>query len=377
MYTRQSVKTESDLTSCEVQREICLQFLNSRQRAGLRLKVLDECFDDQGRSGADLDRPALQRLLGLIRAGIVEAVVVHRLDRLSRRVLDCASLLEEFKEHDVRLFVAAMPELAAGAYDTLMLNVLSAFAEFERDMTASRISDRRAGLVARGRRIAGVVPYGYSADAKTKQLVPVASEATVVRQLFQLVAEGMLPSEVARIAGEKGWRTRSGRSWTPRQVLDTVENPVYSGRFRTEGGTRTGVHEPIVDDELFHRCAAAIAARRTSASGPRTRRTWSHLEGKVRCARCGQLMGVRTIKNGSRRYIYFRCRKAVEGAMPCMGTQVRATISRSGLGQSSWSLATFSSAGVAGPRRTLSCFIHSASSYRYSILWPREPSSAR
>ena len=272
------MKTESDLTSCEVQREICLQFPNSRQRAGLRLKVLDECFDDQGRSGADLDRPALQRLLGLIRAGIVEAMVVHRLDRLSRRVLDCASLLEEFKEHDVRLFVAAMPELAAGACDTLMLNVLSAFAEFERDMTASRISDRRAGLAARGR----------------------------------------------RIAGEKGWRTRSGRSWTPRQVIDTVGNPIYSGRLRTEGGTRTGVHEPIVDDDLFHRCAAAIAARRTSAPGPRTRRTWSHLEGKVRRARCGQLMGVRTTKNGSRRCIYFPCRKAVEGAKPWTGTQVRA-----------------------------------------------------
>ena len=71
--------------------------------------------------------------------------------------------------------------------------MMATFAEFERDMTADRIRDTRAGLVARGRRIAGVVPYGYSADQASKQLVPVASEAVIVRQMFALVAEGTRP----------------------------------------------------------------------------------------------------------------------------------------------------------------------------------------
>ena len=98
MYTRQSVKTECRVTSCEVQRDICLQFLNSQRRDGLLLKAMDEGFDDEGHSGANSDRPALQRILVLIRAGIVKGVIVHRLDRLSRRVVDCASLLHEFKK---------------------------------------------------------------------------------------------------------------------------------------------------------------------------------------------------------------------------------------------------------------------------------------
>jgi DNA invertase Pin-like site-specific DNA recombinase len=141
--TRQSVRSEGDLTSCEVQREMCWRFAKAR---GFR--VSRESFDDEGISGATLERPALQRPLSAVRTGSVAAVIVHRLDRLSRRVRDCAALLEEFKAHNVRLYNAAMPELSNGAADTLMLNIQSAFAEFERDMIASR---RRA---TSGRRLA-------------------------------------------------------------------------------------------------------------------------------------------------------------------------------------------------------------------------------
>ena len=318
IYTRQSVRTEGDLTSCEVQREMCLRFAKPR---GLR--VSSERFDDEGISGATLERPALRRLLSLVRTGAIGGMVVQRLDRLSRRVNDCAALLEELKTHNVRLFIAAMPELTGGAVDTLMLNVLSAFAEFERDMIASRIQDTRAGLIARGRRIAGVTPFGYTSDKK-KQLTPVTSEAEIVREFYRLIAEGTLPREVARMAAEQGWKTRTGRDWTARQVLDTVANPVYVGRFRTAEGTRPGTHDAIVNEDLFNRCAAAVAERRTSPPGTRTRREWSHLEGKIRCARCGQLMGIRVTKNGPRHYIYFRCRTADPGSEPCKGTQVRA-----------------------------------------------------
>jgi len=318
------VKAESDLTSCDVQREFCLHFLRSKQSDSLKLNVIGERFDDKGRSGANSDRPALQRILGLIRAGAINAVVVHRLDRLSRKLADCASLLHQFKEHGVRLFIVAMPELGVSAHDTFMLNMLAAFAEFERDMIADRIRDTRVGLVAQGRRIAGVVPFGYSADVKTKQLVQIPCEAVIVLSLFELIADGVPPSAISLIASGKGWRTRSGRSWTARQVLDTVSNPVYLGCFRTASGTRAGVHEGIIDDDLFDRCAAAIAGRRTVVKGPRTRRSWSFLERKVRCARCGQLMGIRTATEGTVVRIYFRCRKAAEGAAPCTGTQVRA-----------------------------------------------------
>ena len=265
-------------------------------------EVLDERFDDHGRSGADLDRPALQRLLTLVRGRKVRAVVVHRLDRLSRRVADCASLMAEFKDLGVRLLVAAAPELADSASHTLLLNLMSCFAEFEREMIVSRIAEKRASLIARKRRIAGRTPFGYSADC-AKQLVPVPEEATIVRELFEFVSAGMLPCEIEKIAAERGWRTRTGRSWTARQVLDTVSNPVYTGHFRVPGGTRPGVHSAIVSQGLFERCARITASRRTTPNGPRRRTVWTSLQGKVRCARCGQLMSIHVNHRGSVRYL--------------------------------------------------------------------------
>lgn len=98
----------------------------------------------------------------------MDAFAVHRLDRLSRRVADCAGLLEEFRARRVRFFVAARPEIGVGAFEMFLLNLLSTFAQFQREIIASRIRDARAALIKRGRRITGVVAFGYEADAVTQ-----------------------------------------------------------------------------------------------------------------------------------------------------------------------------------------------------------------
>jgi len=154
--------------------------------------------------------------------------------------------------------------------------------------------------------------------------VPADKEAAAVREFFRLIEKGVLPSAIAMTAAERGWTTRSGHAWTARQVLDTVSNPVYVVRFRTDDSTRPGIHPALVTPATFDRCAEIIASRRAGSSGPRQRTVWSVLQGKVRCARCGQLMNIHVNSLGGRRYISFRCRRAVAGAKPCTGTQVRA-----------------------------------------------------
>ena len=203
------MRTESDLTSCQVQRELCADFA-----IGKGFQVVEQQFDDEGYSGASLDRPALQELLNQVRCGQIHAVAVQRLDRLSRRVSQCAGILDEFRRTGVEVLIAEIPESAKGASGRLLTNLLSSFAEFERDMTTSRIADTRAGLVARGRRIAGRIPFGYSTDLKTKQLVPVPREAGVVKTMFELVADGVKTSVVEETALLRSWRTRSGKLWT-------------------------------------------------------------------------------------------------------------------------------------------------------------------
>jgi DNA invertase Pin-like site-specific DNA recombinase len=319
IYTRQSVRSESDLTSCEVQRDLCCQLLRAQHPD---LLALDEHFDDEGVSGATLDRPAFQRFLQRVRAGEVDAVVVHRLDRLARRVLDCAKLLGELRDRGVRLFIAAMPEIGAGAFDMFLLNLLSTFAEFERELITSRIRDARAALIKRGRRIAGVVPFGYVADPITKQLRPVPAEAGVVRQLFEWAAGGKRPSEIAQLAGERQWRTRRGSPWTPRQVVETLSNLVYTGRLGSAASPREGCHEAILSPELFEKARGAVEARRTRPPGRRPGVAASFLQGRVRCAACGRLMSVHSNRRGCVEHRYFRCTDS--GGLPrCQGTHVR------------------------------------------------------
>jgi hypothetical protein len=105
---------------------------------------------------------------------------------------------------------------------------MASFAEFEREMTASRIAEARAYLRANGRRVAGAVPFVYTADPRTKQLVVVPEEGTIVSRMFQWATSKMTPSTIAAVANAQGWRTRKGQPWTARQVHYTLRNHVYA-----------------------------------------------------------------------------------------------------------------------------------------------------
>jgi len=142
IYTRQSSNTDTDFTSCQVQFDACRSFLEAHKDNGWRW--IGECFDDEGWSGATLDRPALQRLLAKIRNGDRDRVLVYRLDRLSRNVVDSVVLLKAFRERSIDLVIVTSPEIGSAAHDSLVLNLLSVFAEFERDMIGRRIAEARA-----------------------------------------------------------------------------------------------------------------------------------------------------------------------------------------------------------------------------------------
>jgi len=190
--TRQSVSASDPLSSCEVQYEACRLYLESQREHGWTL--LADRFDGDGHSGASLDRPAPNRLLALVRRGGVDQVFVHRLDRRSRGVRHCVTLLDEFRRLEVGLVIVTAPELGHSAQDNFMLNIMASFAEFERELIAARISDSRARLRAHHLRFAGGIPFGYEPDSLTKQLVPNDEEEAVVKWIFAEAAAGKKPS---------------------------------------------------------------------------------------------------------------------------------------------------------------------------------------
>lgn len=166
-------RTHSDLSSCQVQFDLCYAFVPSQRSLGY--VVVEERFDDEGYTGTTLDRPALHRLLIVIRSGGVEQLVIHRLDRLSRNPRHFVTLFEDLRDHNVTLEIVTAQGLGEAALDKFMLSILASFAEFERDLAASRIAEARAHLKAHERRIAGAVPFGSSLQF-FRRLVSVPNE---------------------------------------------------------------------------------------------------------------------------------------------------------------------------------------------------------
>lgn len=290
IYTRQSVGSSDGLSSCEVQYEACSLYLQSQRVHGWTL--LTERFDDDGYSGATLDRPALNRLLKLVLGGVAKL----------RR-----------------------------GYDTsvsFMLNIMASFAEFERELIADRIAESRARLKARHLRFAGGVPFGYDSNRRTRQLVPNEEERAVVGWMFAEAAAGNKPSQIAEEANSRGYHTkvtngRRGGPWTARQIVATLRNPVHVGMLRDGDGIRPSSHDPIISYELFEAVAKALDDRRTRrVRGSRYGAMWP-LKGRIDCGSCGRPLTPHSTRRGNTVYRYYRCRATAGGRPPC-GYQVAA-----------------------------------------------------
>ncbi len=150
IYTRQSRESQNEISSCEAQYDAC--FASVRSQFDESWLWNGQRYGEGAPSSETLERSALQR------------VVVHRLDRLSRRMADWAALLQQLRDCGAELTVITQPELTGSAADTLVLNVKSAFAAFEQEMIRERLADARAVHKRRGRRVTGVTLYGYKAD---------------------------------------------------------------------------------------------------------------------------------------------------------------------------------------------------------------------
>lgn len=157
------------------------------QREGWQ--IVGSRYDDLGQSSETLDRPALNRLVEDIEEGNIDRVLVHRLDRIARKILYACHFLEMLRQHDVAITIVSQPELTGDANGRLLINLMASFAEFEQEMTKSRMADARATLKAHGRRVAGRVPSGYYADSTSKQLIISESEATRIREIFERAAD--------------------------------------------------------------------------------------------------------------------------------------------------------------------------------------------
>ena len=175
IYTRKSSEEglEQDFNSLHAQREACEAFIKSQASEGWRL--IRTAYDDGGLSGATMERPALKRLLDHIRPGLIEVIVVYKVDRLTRSLADFAKMAEIFDEHQVSFVAVTQGFNTTSSMGRLTLNMLLSFAQFERELTGERIRDKIAASKRKGIWMGGVVPLGY--ELRDRRLVISGSDA--------------------------------------------------------------------------------------------------------------------------------------------------------------------------------------------------------
>jgi site-specific DNA recombinase len=213
IYTRKSTEEglEQQFNSLQAQRESAEAYVLSQRQVGWQ--VLPDAYDDGGFSGASLDRPGLKKLLSDVEAGKIDVVLVYKVDRLSRSLLDFARLVDLFDRHRVS-FVSVTQEFnTTSSLGRLTLNILLSFAQFEREIIGERTRDKLGAARRKGKWIGGSPVLGYDVDPAGGRLVVNASEAEQVRQIFEIAAEAGSLELTLREVLHRGLRTKQ---WTSR-----------------------------------------------------------------------------------------------------------------------------------------------------------------
>jgi site-specific DNA recombinase len=269
IYTRKSTEHNLDLAfnSLDAQREACEAYIKSQAHEGWSL--IPASFDDGGLSGASLDRPALQKLLDLVRARKVNVIVVYKVDRLTRSLADFAKLVELFDAHDVSFVSITQSFNTTSSMGRLTLNVLLSFAQFEREVIGERVRDKIAASKRKGLWVGGSIPLGYRSIHKKPQIVP--EEANLVRKIFadylrlgsiatlaaSLEAEGLRPKPRLLADG----RAVQASRFMVGPLAHVLQNRFYVGEVVYRGEVYPGEHGAIVDRPTFDEVQANLLER--------------------------------------------------------------------------------------------------------------------
>ena len=220
-----------------------------------------------GLSGGTMERPALQRLLADINQGLIDVVVVYKVDRLTRSLTDFAKMVEVFDARGVSFVAVTQQFNTTTSMGRLTLNVLLSFAQFEREVTGERIRDKIAASKQKGMWMGGLVPLGY--DVIDRRLVVNQSEAETVREIFRRYLElgsvRLLMEDLNRrgirskVRVAKNGKQSGGNSFFRGALYVLLSNPIYIGEIRHKGVRHPGLHEPIVDRRAVGEDAAAAA----------------------------------------------------------------------------------------------------------------------
>jgi site-specific DNA recombinase len=321
IYTRKSSEEglEQDYNSLHAQREACEAFIKSQAGEGWRL--VKDAYDDGGFSGATIERPGVQQLLAHIREGLVDVVVVYKVDRLTRSLADFAKMVELFDARGVSFVAVTQQFNTTTSMGRLTLNVLLSFAQFEREVIGERIRDKVAASKRKGMWMGGVVPVGY--ELRERKLVVKEAEAKVVRHIFERYLEignvRALKNDLEARGFVSGIRTskkgnrHGGQPFSRGALYHLLSNPIYVGEIRHKRDRHPGQHAATISRELWDRVQERLKNQSARTDEPgKTAALPSPLAGKLYDA-SGEPLYVQGAAKGQRRYRYYVSKRLVKG----------------------------------------------------------------
>ncbi|MFN3165599.1 MAG: recombinase family protein [Phycisphaeraceae bacterium] len=329
IYTRKSTDEglELDFNSLDAQRESAESYIASQRHEGWT--CLPQRYDDGGYTGGNMDRPALKQLTADIEAGLVDCVVVYKVDRLSRSLLDFARMMEVFDKHKVSFVSVTQQFNTTHSMGRLTLNILLSFAQFEREIISERTRDKIAAARRKGKWSGGWPLLGYNivTSPSGSRIEPNPKEAKRVVQIFELfLEEGSLMPAVKEL-NRRGWRNKR---WTTKKGRDMggkafdkpalhrlLSSVVYIGKITHGDSVYDGEHDAIVPLDLYNNVQALLRSNKRSGGKYAKGRNKNNamLRGLVQCASCGVAMThhfTTKRKNGkaTTRYRYYVCANA-------------------------------------------------------------------
>jgi site-specific DNA recombinase len=322
VYTRKSSEEGLDMefNSLEAQREACEAYIVSQRAEGWTL--VPDRYDDGGISGGTLERPALKRLLADIEAGKLDIVLVYKIDRLSRSMLDFLKLVETFDGRDVTFVSITQSFDTRSPMGRLMLNVLLSFGQFEREVTGERIRDKVAASRKKGMWMGGWTPLGY--EVQNRKLMIHEADAATVRGIFKRFLVLKSATLLARELVLKGSTNRYGHLLDKGVLYKLLNNRVYIGEAVHKGTSYPGEHQAIIDRKLWEQVHAMMKdSPRKRAAGARAQ-TPAILKGLL-FGPDGAAMSPTHTRKAGKLYRYYISQSVVKrGTDACLVRQVPA-----------------------------------------------------
>jgi site-specific DNA recombinase len=322
VYTRKSSEEGLDMefNSLEAQRESCEAYVASQRAEGWLL--VSDRYDDGGFSGGTLDRPALKRLLADIEAGKVDIVVVYKIDRLSRSLMDFSRLVEVFDQHKVTFVSVTQSFNTTTSMGRLTLNILLSFAQFEREVIGERIRDKFAASRKRGMWMGGWAPLGY--EVRDRKLIVNEADAKLVRSIFQRFLKVGSATTLARELIAENVRNKYGKLIDKGILYKILNNPVYIGVAVHKGASYPGEHVGIIDRKLWDRVQAKFQESPRKRAAATRVQTPSLLRGII-FDPAGIAMSPTHTRKGGRLYRYYLSQTVLKlGASDCPAARVPA-----------------------------------------------------